>query len=125
MGLVVLRSGFHSRKRLFFIFFNTQGPVIVDILPRRLTLIATSYYVETVLSGVKKSIRQQRPAVGTIKTIIFSLHFMTIDQCPQSQVIVAFLMEQSIQFLTHSALQFCLSSISLLLLVVVVLVAFI
>ena len=33
---------------LFFFFFNTHGPVMVDILPQKSTLTAT-YYVETVL----------------------------------------------------------------------------
>ena len=32
---VVARKGFQSRKRLFTIFFNCKGPVLVDILPEK------------------------------------------------------------------------------------------
>ena len=30
----VLKTGFRSRKRMFTIFFNTQGPVVIDIVPK-------------------------------------------------------------------------------------------
>ena len=29
----VLKTGFRSRRRMFTIFFNSQGPVVVDIMP--------------------------------------------------------------------------------------------
>ena len=31
--LEVLKTGFRSRKRMFTNFFNTQGPVVVDMMP--------------------------------------------------------------------------------------------
>ena len=37
--LVVARKGFESRKGLFTIFFNCEGPVLVDILPRKPLLL--------------------------------------------------------------------------------------
>ena len=39
----VLKTGFRSRKRMFTIFFNTQGPVVVDIMPDKATITATYY----------------------------------------------------------------------------------
>ena len=52
-----------------FPFFNTQGPVIVDIQQQKSTLTAT-YHVETVPQGVIKSRHQQHPTVGTSKTLL-------------------------------------------------------
>ncbi|GFR96094.1 transposase [Elysia marginata] len=49
---VVLRSGFQSRKRMFTVFFNYSGPLVVDILPQDTAMTAT-YYVQNVLSHVK------------------------------------------------------------------------
>ena len=31
----VLKTGFRSRKRMFTNFFNTQGPVVVDMMPQQ------------------------------------------------------------------------------------------
>ena len=47
----VLKTGFRSRKRVFTIFFNTQGPVVVDIVPDKATITAT-YYTTSVLPKV-------------------------------------------------------------------------
>ena len=47
----VLKTGFRSRKRMFTIFFNTQGPVVVDIMPDKATITAT-YYTTSVLPKV-------------------------------------------------------------------------
>ena len=44
----VLKTGFHSRKRMFTIFFNSQGVVAVDILQDKAT-ISAKYYTEVVL----------------------------------------------------------------------------
>ena len=44
----VLKTGFRSRKRMFTIFFNTQGPVVVNIMPDKATITAT-YYTTSVL----------------------------------------------------------------------------
>ena len=50
----VLKAGFRSRKRMFTIFFNTQGVVALDILPDKATINA-KYYTETVLPQVLKN----------------------------------------------------------------------
>ena len=44
----VLKTGFRSRKRMFTIFFNTQGPVVVDIMPDKAAITA-AYYTTSVL----------------------------------------------------------------------------
>ena len=44
----VLKTGFRSRKRMFTIFSNTQGPVVVDVMPDKATITAT-YYTTSVL----------------------------------------------------------------------------
>ena len=69
---VLLPPDFQSRKRLllvfvFVLFFNTQGPVMVDSLPQKSKLTVT-YCAETVLPQVVKSIRQQHQIVDTSKT---------------------------------------------------------
>ncbi|GFS11222.1 transposase, partial [Elysia marginata] len=45
---VVLRPGFQSRKRMFTVFFNYSGPLVVDILHQDTTMTAT-YYVQKML----------------------------------------------------------------------------
>ena len=92
-----LRLNFQSRERLFSIFPNTQGPVMVDSLPQRSTLIAT-YYVVTVLPEVIKAIRQQRQIVGTSKTLFFHGN----ASAHKSKVIMIFPKAQNIQVLSHS-----------------------
>ena len=92
-----LRLNFQSRERLFSIFSNTQGPVMVDSLPQRSTLIAT-YYVVTVLPEVIKAIRQQRQIVGTSKTLFFHGN----ASAHKSKVIMIFPKAQNIQVLSHS-----------------------
>ena len=54
-GHVVVRKGFQSRKRLFTIFFNCEGPVLVDILPKKTTLTGV-YYGQNILPGVIQAI---------------------------------------------------------------------
>ncbi|GFS04757.1 transposase [Elysia marginata] len=66
---VMLRPGFQSRKRMFTVFFNCSGPLVVDILPQDTTMIAT-YYVQNVLSQVKSAINEQRPKVSTSRTLL-------------------------------------------------------
>ncbi|GFR61483.1 transposase [Elysia marginata] len=66
---VVLRPGFQSRKRLFTVFFNYSGPLVVDILTQDTTMTAT-YYVQNVLSQVKSAINEQRPKVSTSRTLL-------------------------------------------------------
>ena len=60
---VVARKGFQTRKRLFTIFFNCEGPVLVDILPKKTTLTVT-YYRQNILPGVIQDIEQKRPTTG-------------------------------------------------------------
>ena len=36
-----MRTGFLSGKRMFTVFFNTQWPVVVDIMPDKATITAT------------------------------------------------------------------------------------
>ncbi|GFR89599.1 transposase [Elysia marginata] len=57
---VVLRPGLQSQKRIFTVFFNYSGPLVVDILPQDTTMTAT-YYVQNVLSRLKSAINEQRP----------------------------------------------------------------
>ncbi|GFR71178.1 transposase [Elysia marginata] len=57
---VVLRPGFQSRIRMFTVFFNYSGPLVVDILPQDTTMTAT-YYLQNELSQVKSAINEQRP----------------------------------------------------------------
>ncbi|GFS07602.1 transposase [Elysia marginata] len=66
---VVLRPGFQSRKRMFTVFFNYSGPLVVDILPQDTTMTAT-YYIQNVLSQVKSAIKEQRPKISTSKTLL-------------------------------------------------------
>jgi len=47
----ILKEGFRSRKRLFTIFFGTQGPICVDIMPQGSTITA-QYYTDQVLPQV-------------------------------------------------------------------------
>ena len=61
--LVVARNGFQSRKHLFTIFFNCEGPVLVDILPEKTTLSGT-YYRQNILPSVIKDIEQKRSTTG-------------------------------------------------------------
>ena len=39
----VLKTGFRSRKRMFTNLFNTQGPVVVDMMPDKATTTAAYY----------------------------------------------------------------------------------
>ncbi|GFS21163.1 transposase [Elysia marginata] len=66
---VVLRPGFQSRKRMFTVFFNYSGPLVVDILPQDTAMTAT-YYVQSVYSQVKSAINELRPNVSTSRTLL-------------------------------------------------------
>ena len=48
----VLKTGFRSRKRMFTNFFNTQGPVVVDMMPDKATTSAAYYTTTSVLPEV-------------------------------------------------------------------------
>ncbi|GFR69356.1 transposase [Elysia marginata] len=66
---VVLCPGFQSRKRMFTVFFNYSGPLVVDILPQDTTMTAT-YHVQNVLSQVQSAINEQRPKASTSRTLL-------------------------------------------------------
>ncbi|GFR94651.1 transposase [Elysia marginata] len=68
---VVLRPGFQSRKRMFTVFFNYSGPLLVDILPQDTTMTAT-YYVQNVPSQANSAINEQRPKVSTSRTLLLN-----------------------------------------------------
>ena len=94
--LVVLRPGFQSRKRLFAIFFSTQGIVAIDILPAKTSITAT-YYTEVVLRKVVKAICEQRPTVGCSKTLM--LHDNAAPN--KAKVTTTFLEKREIRVLAH------------------------
>ncbi|GFS02844.1 transposase [Elysia marginata] len=66
---VVLSPGFQSRKRMFTVFFNYSGPLVVDMLPQDTTMTAT-YYIQNMLSQVKSANNEQRPRVSTSRTLL-------------------------------------------------------
>ena len=57
----ILKTGFRSRKRMFTIFFNSQGPVCVDIMPQDSTITAQYYTTEV----IPKVIAQRQAAAQT------------------------------------------------------------
>ncbi|GFR65582.1 transposase [Elysia marginata] len=65
---VMLRQGFQNRKRMFTVFFNYSGPLVVGILPQDTTMTAT-YHAQDVFSQVKSAINEQRPKVSTSRTL--------------------------------------------------------
>ena len=93
---VVLRPGFQSRKRLFSIFFSTQGVVALDILPAKASITAT-YYTKVVLRRVVDAICEQRPTVGTSRTLM--LHDNAAPH--KAKVTTTFLEEREIKVLAH------------------------
>lgn len=95
---VVLRPGFHTKKRLFTIFFNYAGPVVVDVLPNKSTM-TTKHYTETVLTKVVAAIQEQRPTVGVSRTLL--LHDNA--SCHKARATTSYLEEQQVQVLPHPA----------------------
>jgi histone-lysine N-methyltransferase SETMAR len=65
----VCRPSFRSRKRMFTIFLNSRGVVAVDVLPEGET-ITGKYYTEVVLPKVVAGIKEQRPSLGTARTLL-------------------------------------------------------
>ena len=59
--------GFQSRKRLFPVFFGSNGQITVDFLPEKSTHVAT-YNVKTVISKMMQSVVAKRSIVGTKNT---------------------------------------------------------
>ncbi|GFS18619.1 transposase, partial [Elysia marginata] len=95
---VALRPGFQSRKRMFTVFFNYSGPLVVDILPQDTTMTVT-YYVQNMLSKVKSAINEQRPKVITSRTLL--LHDNAGPH--QARATTQSLRELVIQLLHHPA----------------------
>ena len=94
---VVLRPYFQSRKSLYSIFFDVNGPVAAHILPEKSTLTAT-YYVNTVLPKVVQSVCEARPTIGTRQTLL--LHDNT--SAHKAKVTVTYLQQQGISTLPHA-----------------------
>ena len=70
---VVLRPGFQSKKRLFTLFFNHAGHLVVDILPEK-TTTTSRHYTGTALPTLVAAVQEQRPNVGTTRTLLLHGH---------------------------------------------------
>ena len=93
---VVLRPDFQSRKRLFTIFFSSNGQLVVDTLPENTTLNST-YYVENCLHKLVQSVTEQRPTVGLRKSLL--LHDNASPH--KAKVTATYLVDQGLQVLPH------------------------
>jgi [histone H3]-lysine36 N-dimethyltransferase SETMAR len=65
----ICRPSFRSRKRMLSIFINSRGPVAVDVLPEQET-ITGNYYAQVVLPKVFAGVKEQRPLLGTTRTLL-------------------------------------------------------
>ena len=79
---------------------------MVAILPQKSTL-TVSFYLETLLPEVIKSVRPQRQTVGTSKTLLLQNN----ASAHKTKVTVTFVKEQSIQVFCPSPLQSRLGSV--------------
>uniref|UniRef100_A0A1I8I3D3 MADS-box domain-containing protein n=1 Tax=Macrostomum lignano TaxID=282301 RepID=A0A1I8I3D3_9PLAT len=93
----VLKTGFRSRKRMFTIFFNSQGVVSVNILPAGATVTAR-YYTDTVLPGVLQE-RQERARTKHGPRLL--LHHDNAAPHRAAST-MAYLEQQGVQLLPHS-----------------------
>ena len=92
----VLKTSFRSRKRMFTIFFNTQGVVALDILPEKSTINA-GYYTNTVLPEV---LRNRAETARTRSGSRLLLHHD--NAAPHTAATtVSYLEEQGVQLLPH------------------------
>ena len=93
----ILKPGFRSRKRMFTIFFNTKGPVIIDIMPEGATITA-NYYTNTILTKLVREIDQQRPKTRGSRILLHqdnaSAHKAKLTQ--------DFLQEKGLHLLPHA-----------------------
>ena len=93
-----MRKGFQSRKRLFTIFLNCEGQVLVDKLPEKTTLTGT-YYRQNILPGVIQDIEQKRPT-----TDVKDVHLHHDNASPhKANIVNYYLEEQEPQVLPHSS----------------------
>ena len=95
---VVCKPGFQSRKRLFTIFFNHEGPVAVDVLPEKRTMTG-GYYRENVLPQVVSKLIDSRPITGTSRIMI--LHDNA--SAHKTRAVTQYLSENRISILPHPA----------------------
>ena len=65
----ILHQNFCSRKRLFTVFLDYEGPLLVDVLPEGSTMTG-QYYCENILKPLFKIINEKKPGVGTKKVEI-------------------------------------------------------
>ena len=72
----VLKTGFRSRKRMFTIF-NTQGPVVVDIMPYKATITATYYTTSVLLKVLLHNQSMARLDVGLESSCIKTMQLLT------------------------------------------------
>jgi histone-lysine N-methyltransferase SETMAR len=93
---VVLRQGFRSRKSMFTIFFNHTGPVLVNVLPKGLTINAR-YYSSIVLPQVVKNIEKERPKTGVKRVKL--LHDNASSH--KAGQVTQYLQQQKFQVLDH------------------------
>ena len=93
---IVERKGFQRRKHLFAIFFNCEGPVLVDTLPKKTTLTGT-YYHQNILPGVIQDTEQKRPTTG-LKDVLLHHDNPSPDK---AKTVKDYLEEQQLQVLPH------------------------
>ena len=92
----ILKEGFRSRKRLFTIFFNSQGPMCVDVMPQQSTITA-QYYTDQVLPQV---LEHQAKSAPTRRRSRLLLHHD--NAAPhKARLTVQFLEQQGITLLPH------------------------
>ena len=93
----VLKTGFRSRKRMFTIFFNTQGVVAVDILQDKAT-ISAKYCTEDVLPQVLQSRAEQARTRSGSRLL---LHHDNAS-AHTAATTVSFMKDAGVQLLPHS-----------------------
>ena len=65
----ICKRGFSTAKRMYTVFFNYKGPLLVIVLPKGHT-VTGNYYATTILPQLTAAIEKQRPKVGTSRTFI-------------------------------------------------------
>ena len=92
----ILKEGFRSRKRLFTIFFNSQGPICVDIMPQDSTITA-QYYTTQVLPQVLKQRQECAPTRAQARLL---LHHDNAGP-HKAKLTTEYLEQQGISLLAH------------------------
>ena len=87
---VVLRH-----MRLFTLFSNHAGPLVVDLLPEKTT--TSRHYTGTALPTLVAAVQEQRPNVGTTRTLL--LH---VNAAPhKARATIQYLEGEQLQVLPH------------------------